>query len=201
MNAATIHVVDDDASFLQAISRLLRATGFAVQTYESAAALLTGLKADAPGCIVSDLNMPGTNGLQLQEMLVAQGKAQPILFLTGNGDIPSSVTAMKAGAVDFLEKRAPQEKLLEAIRRALSQGERDQAESVRRREVRAMLATLSSRELEVLEHVVSGKMNKEIAVELSIHERTVKLHRSAITTKLRAPSVAELTRIWLEAGY
>ena len=196
----TVYVVDDDESFLRAASRLLRASGFDVKTYVSADELLTrGFDSDH-GCIVSDLNMPGMNGLDLQAALASKHHSIPLIFLTGAGDIPSTVIAMKSGAVDFLEKRAPKEKLLEAVHRALSQSKEERAERVRKRKLHEMFARLSERELEVLQHVVEGKMNKEIAADLDIHERTVKLHRTAITTKLRVQSVAELTRLWLEVG-
>ena len=196
----TVHIVDDDESFLRATSRLLRASGFKVETYSSADELLAHPFDDADGCIISDLNMPRKNGLDLQATLAGREHSLPMIFLTGAGDIPSIVRAMKSGAVDFLEKRAPKEKLLDAVRRALVQNEHEQGERKRRHELRARFSELSVRELEVLEHVVLGKMNKEIAADLGIHERTVKLHRTAITTKLQVQSVAELTRLWLEAG-
>lgn len=197
MSLVTVHVVDDDESFLRAITRLLRASGFEVKTFASAAEFLAQPLQEAQGCVVSDLQMPGMNGLAFQEAMQAAGHTMPVLFLTGNGDIPSSVTAMKQGAVDFLEKRAPKEALLAAVRRAL---ERDAAEHSQRRlqrEVASRFACLSDREKQVLAEVVRGRMNKEIAADLDIHERTVKLHRTAITTKLQVQSVAELTRLWL----
>lgn len=200
MAPATVHVVDDDESFLRAVTRLLRAGGYEVRKFLSAADFLAEPLQDARGCVVSDLRMPGMSGLALQEAMARSGHTMPILFLTGNGDIPSTVSAMQQGAVDFIEKRAPKEKLLDAVNRALA---RDEAERGRRRlerEARARLATLSDREREVLAEVVRGRMNKEIAADLDIHERTVKLHRTAITTKLGVQSVAELTRLWLLIG-
>jgi FixJ family two-component response regulator len=200
MPAAIVHVVDDDASFLRAASRLLRASGFTVETYLSADEFLARPLPDKPGCIISDLNMPGKSGLELQTALSRRGHAPPMIFLTGAGDIPSTVSAIQGGAVDFLEKHAPLEKLLEAVSRALAQDQRDRSERAKRRELGSRFCELSARELEVLGQVVRGSRNKEIAAALGIHERTVKLHRTAITTKLRVRSVAELTRIWLEAG-
>jgi len=200
MVPATVHLIDDDASFLPAMARLMEASGFAVKTYRSAQEFLTCDYLDLPGCIVTDLNIPGMNGLELQQALVKNGCAMPIIFLTGNGDVPSAVNAMKSGAVDFLEKCAPKERLLESIRAALAMDEQMRREASARMERRSRLSALTEREMEVLEHVVRGKMNKEIAAELGIHERTVKLHRTAITTKLRVQSVAELTRLVLEAG-
>ena len=197
---STIHIVDDDASFLTATARLLRASGFVVKTFVSAAEFLTQREADAPGCVVADLHMPEMDGLDLQAALARTRNPLPILFLTGQGDIPSSVRAMRRGAEDFLEKRAPMEKLLDAVRRALDRDARERAARDRQREVRARFETLTEREREVLGHVVRGRLNKQIADNLGIGERTVKLHRTAITTKLGVPSVAELMRLVQEAG-
>lgn len=197
---ATIHIVDDDELFLAAISRFLRASGFAVKTYSSASELLAEGAADAPSCVLADLQMPGMNGLELQTALARIRNPLPIVFLTGHGDIPSTVRAMREGAVDFLEKRAPNAHLLDAVRRALARDAHDRAARARQRELRARFDTLSAREREVLSHVVRGRLNKQIASDLGIHERTVKLHRTAVTTKLGVQSVAELTQLALEAG-
>jgi FixJ family two-component response regulator len=196
----TVQIVDDDRSFLVATSRLLRASGFVVKTFSSAADFLAQHNTDAPGCVLADLQMPGMNGLDLQSALARSRNPLPILFLTGHGDIPSSVRAMRGGAVDFLEKRAAKEKLIDAVRRALSRDAHEREERARRRELRARFDALTERELEVLSHVVRGRLNKQIAADLGIHERTVKLHRTSITTKLGVQSVAELTRLTLEAG-
>jgi len=195
-----VHVVDDDASFLTAISRLLRANGFSVKTYSSAHKFLAHRDADVPGCVLADLQMPEMDGLDLQSALAQTLNPLPILFLTGHGDIPSSVQAMRGGAEDFLEKRAPKEKLLDAVRRALARDSREREARARQRQLRARFDSLSERELEVLSHVVQGRLNKQIAGDLGIHERTVKLHRTAITTKLKVQSVAELTKLTEEAG-
>jgi two-component system response regulator FixJ len=146
------------------------------------------------------LRMPDMNGLEMQEAMVRAGHHMPVIFLTGNGDIPSTVSAIQQGAVDYIEKCAPKEKLLEAIQRALTREGEDHRRRLKRVQLETRLAALSEREREVLAEVVQGKMNKEIAAELGIHERTVKLHRTAITTKLQVQSVAELTRLWLQAG-
>jgi FixJ family two-component response regulator len=196
----TVHIVDDDASFLAAVSRLLRASGFAVKTFSSASDFFAQRDIGAPGCVVADLQMPEMNGLDLQSALARARNPLPTLFLTGQGDIPSSVRAMRGGAEDFLEKSAPKEKLIEAVKRALARDDRERQERARQRELRARFDALSKREFEVLGHVVKGKLNKQIADDLGIHERTVKLHRTAITMKLGAPSVAELTRLTLDAG-
>jgi FixJ family two-component response regulator len=196
----TVQIVDDDRSFLVATSRLLRASGFVVKTFSSAGDFLAQHDTDAPGCVLADLQMPGMNGLELQSALAQSPNPLPILFLTGHGDIPSSVRAMRGGAVDFLEKRAPKEKLIDAVKRALARDVQERGERARREELRSLFDALSERELEVLFHVVKGRLNKQIAGDLGIHERTVKLHRTAITTKLGVQSVAELTRLTLEAG-
>jgi FixJ family two-component response regulator len=195
-----VHVVDDDTPFLTAISRLLRANGFSVQTYSSAHDFLTQRDADASGCVLADLRMPQMSGLDLQSALAQSPNPLPIVFLTGHGDISSTVRAMRGGAEDFLEKRAPKEALLDAVTRALGRDSREREARKRQRELRALFRTLTDRELEVLSHVVRGRLNKQIAGDLEIHERTVKLHRTAITTKLKVQSVAELTRLTQEAG-
>jgi two-component system response regulator FixJ len=198
--APLIRVVDDDASFRKAVARMLRASGFAVKTFASAAEYLAAPEAEIPGCVLVDLQMPGSSGLDLQEALAQAGHAMPVIFLSGHGDIPTTVQAMRRGAEDFLTKRASREDLLAAVSRALARDVRERAERARREALRGRLAALSPREREVLQHVVQGRLNKQIAADLGIHERTVKLHRTAITTKLGVFSVAELTKLWVEAG-
>jgi two-component system, LuxR family, response regulator FixJ len=195
-----VHLVDDDASFLAAISRLLRASGFAVKAFSSASDFLEQREANAPGCVLADLQMPEMSGLELQSALARTRNPLPILFLTGHGDIPSTVRAMRGGAEDFLEKRASKERLLDAVKRALARDVREREDRARQGELRALFAAPTKRELEVLGHVVLGRLNKQIAADLCIHERTVKLHRTAITRKLRVQSAAELTRLTDEAG-
>ncbi len=200
MPPATVFVVDDDASFLAAVSRLLRATGHPVKTFSSASEFLQSLPAVGPGCVVADLQMPGLSGLDLQAALARTNNPLPVLFLTGHGDIPTTVRAMRQGAEDFLTKRAPKEALLDAVNRALARDARERAKRTRVQALRARFDMLTEREREVLQHVLRGQLNKQIAADLGIHERTVKLHRTAITTKLGVPSVAELTRLAQEAG-
>jgi FixJ family two-component response regulator len=198
--APTVFVVDDDVSFLRSVSRFLGASGFHVAIHNSAAEFLTMLKPGMAGCVVSDLKMPGMDGMALQEALQKAGSPLPILFLTGHGDIPVTVQAMRGGAEDFLTKLAPKEDLIAAIKRALARDAKERAERERQRQLRTRIDTLTEREREVLRHVVQGKLNKQIAADLGIHERTVKLHRTSITTKLGVYSVAELTRLVQEAG-
>lgn len=194
-DATTVFVVDDDPSALRAVSRLLRLSGFRVAEFGSAAAFLAQLHPGVAGCVVTDLKMPGLDGLGLQQTLRQTGNALPVIFLSGHGDIPTSVLAMRHGAEDFLVKTAPKEMLIDAIRRALVQDERQRADRVRRDSVRQLLDTLSPREREVLDQVLQGKPNKQIAADLAIHERTVKLHRTSLTRKLGVHSVAELARL------
>jgi len=195
-----VRIVDDDASFRTALARLLRAAGFAVQAFASAEEFLAGPAREVPGCVLVDLQMPGLSGLDLQHALAQDGRGLPVIFLSGHGDIPTTVHAMRRGAEDFLTKSAPKEELLAAVHRALARDARERAERARRDAVRARFAALTPREREVLQHVVQGQLNKQIAFDLGIHERTVKAHRTAITTKLGVSSVAELTTLWLEAG-
>jgi FixJ family two-component response regulator len=190
-----VHVVDDDASFLTAVSRLLRASGFTVRTFGSAAELLSGLAADTHGCVIADLRMPGVSGLELQESLVKAGNLIPVIFLTGAGDIPSTVRAMRYGAEDFLSKSAPKKNLLDAVKRALERDARERAERARLRELRTPFESLTPRDREVLTHVLRGQLNKQIARDLGVDQRSVKRHRTSIMTKLQVQSVAELTHL------
>ena len=196
---ATVHVVDDDASFLSALSRMLRTAGFEVRSFASAAELLAQSSPETRGCLVTDLSMPGMDGLELQAALTKIGVVLPVVFLTGCGDIPSSVHAMRGGAIDFLEKRATLEELLAAIRRALEHDAAHHDARSRLTELRRKFAKLTPREREVLLHVVNGRMNKQIAASLGINERTVKLHRMSITTKVGVHSAAQLATLASDA--
>ena len=196
----TVFIVDDDTSFLNSFARFLRAAGYGVETFNSARAFLNQLSPEQMGCVVTDLQMPDLNGLELQAALNDNPNPLPVIFLTGQGDIPSTVRAMRKGAEDFLTKLAPKEELLAAVQRALARAEQERRQRERLRELRRLFSLLSERELEVLSHVVRGKLNKQIAADLAINERTVKLHRTSITRKLGLHSVAELTRLTAEAG-
>ena len=195
-----VRIVDDDISFLTAVARMLRASGFAVKKFTSAAEFLARPELDVPGCVLVDLQMPGLNGLDLQEALAKDGHGLPVIFLSGHGDIPITVQAMRRGAEDFLTKRAPKEDLLDAVKRALDRDALERAGRVRLEALRARFAALTPREIEVLQHVVQGKLNKQIAYDLGIHERTVKFHRASIMSKLGVYSAAQLTQFWMEAG-
>ncbi|MGK6310751.1 response regulator transcription factor [Variovorax sp. DT-64] len=195
-----VYIVDDDASFLKSMARLLSASGFMVRTHASASDFLVHFDNDTPGCVVTDLEMPELTGLDLQLALAHTPNPLPLLFLTGHGDIASTVRAMREGAEDFLEKRAPKEELLDAVRRALERGAHERQARVRRSGLRAAFDTLTAREHEVLAHVLRGRLNKQMAGDLGINERTVKLHRTALMIKLGVRSVAALTRLAQEAG-
>jgi FixJ family two-component response regulator len=191
----TVFVVDDDPSILRALTRLLRAGGHAVSAFRSPRDFLAQHDPAVPGCVVLDLAMPGLNGLELQTALAASGCQRPIIFVSGHGDVPSSVRAMKAGAVDFLTKPVSEENLLAAIRRAI---ERDHLMRQARAELQAIgerLNKLTPREREVLQHVVSGQLNKEIAADLGTVEKTVKVHRSRVMEKMGVRSLADLVRM------
>ena len=196
---STVYIVDDDISHLRSIARLMRASGFQVVIHNSAAEFLAELRPDMTGCVVTDLMMPEMDGMALQQALRKSGNPLPIVFLTGHGDIPKSVQAMRGGAEDFLTKNAPKEDLLAAVNRALAHNAEDRARRARLQALRQPFESLTDREREVLRHVVQGQQNKQIAADLGIHERTVKLHRTHITTKLEVHSVAELTRMVQEA--
>lgn len=200
MNAPVVHVVDDDLSFRAALTRLLRASGFEVKAFATAEEFFKHLAPDTHGCAVVDLEMPGMNGLELQAALTQASNPIPLVFLTGHGNIPATVRAMRDGAEDFLEKRAPRETLLAAVGRALARDAEARAERDLKRKAEDRFNILTDREREVLGHVLKGRLNKQIAADLGIHERTVKLHRTGITTKLGVHSVAELARIILHGN-
>ena len=195
-----VHLVDDDASVLTALARLLRASGLAVRTYVSAQDFLAGRDDDTPGCVVADLRMPDVDGLALQDALGRTRHPLPLLFLTGHGDIASTVRAMRGGAEDFVEKSAPCGELLDAVGRALARNGREREARDRLAALHARFATLTAREREVLSQVVEGRLNKQIAGELGISERTVKVQRKSIMTKVGVRSVAALTRLTQEKG-
>ena len=190
-----IHIVDDDDSLRSALQRLLAAAGYRVKAYASAGEFLLDPPADAPGCLLLDLRMPGPSGLDLQEALVRHGIRLPVIFLSGHGDLATGVRAMKAGAVDFLSKPVEREPLLAAVARALELDATQRAASGVDREMRARFAQLTAREREVFELVAAGRLNKQIAEALGIAERTVKAQRAQVMAKLGAANAAELGRI------
>jgi FixJ family two-component response regulator len=196
----TVFVVDDDAAIRKAVSRLLRSAGIAVAVFESPTEFLAQYHPNTPGCLVLDLAMPGFDGLQLQTALGEKGSMLPIIFLTGHGDVSKSVQAMKGGAFDFLTKPVNAKNLLPAIRAAIERDAVVRREHANLSEIRARLDTLTPRERELLEHVVAGKLNKQIAADLGISEATVKMHRARMMAKTKVQSVAELARLMERCG-
>jgi FixJ family two-component response regulator len=195
----TVFLIDDDAPVRDALSRLLRAHRFAVAAFASPKEFLEHYNPDTPGCLVLDLKMRG-NGFGLQRTLREKGSPLPIIFLTGHGDVPKSVQALKGGAVDFLTKPVNDTDLLAAVRAAIQKDRALRREQAELSEVRARLATLTPREREVLEYVVSGKLNKQIAGDLGTVEQTVKVHRARVMQKMMVRSVAELVRLTERCG-
>ena len=201
MSSATVFLVDDDASVRRALARLIRSAGYRVEAFPSAREFLVrGPAADGPACLVLDIRMPGLTGLDLQGELQKNDSILPIIFITGYGDIPMSVKAMKAGAVDFLPKPVNDAALLRAIEQALARAAREVAEFAERKDIQRRLGTLTPRERQVLEHVIGGQLNKQIAFDLGTVERTIKVHRARVMNKMHVGSLAELVRIAEKIG-
>lgn len=196
---ATVFVVDDETPVRTALSRLLRAHRFAVAAFASPKEFLEQYDPGTPGCLVLDLKMLG-NGFGLQRTLQNRGSPIPIIFLSAHGDVPKTVQALKRGAVDFLTKPVNDKELLAAVRVAIEKDSALRRKQAKFFEIRGRLATLTSREREVLEHVVSGKLNKQIGADLGISERTVKAHRARVMEKMKVESVAELVRLVEHSG-
>ncbi|SEO88500.1 response regulator transcription factor [Pseudomonas sp. Snoq117.2] len=190
-----VHLVDDDASVRAALEDLLASVGLSTRSYVSAADFLDRARLDEPGCLVLDVRMPGMNGLDLQQELQRRGLALPIIFITGHGDIPMSVRAMKQGALEFLTKPFRDQDLLDAIGQALRRAQEAHAQRQRLQELQARLDTLNEGERAVLARVVTGLLNKQIAAQLGVSEITVKVRRAALMRKLQAGSLAELVKM------
>jgi len=196
----TVFVVDDDLAVLKSLSRLLRSAHLHAVTFTSPREFLDHYDPRAPGCLVLDVAMPGLNGLELQQALVAGGNDLPIVFLTGHGDIPMSVQAIKRGAVDFLTKPVNDNDLLQAIRAAIEKDRLQRQARDEVAEIQQCLEALTPREREVMEHVVAGQLNKQIAYDLGTVEKTIKVHRGQVMKKMQAQSVAELVRLAERVG-
>jgi FixJ family two-component response regulator len=197
----TVFVVDDDTAVLKSLSRLLRSAGLAVATFSSPRDFLDRHDPNTPGCLVLDVAMPGLNGLELQQALKARGPDPAIIFLTGHGDIPMSVNAMKRGAVDFLTKPVNDDDLLKAIRVAIEKDRLQRQADAEVTEIQQRLATLTPREREVMHHVISGHLNKQTAADLGTVEKTIKVHRARVMEKMKVHSVAELVHLAERAGF
>ena len=195
-----VHVVDDDDAMRDSLAFLLDCAGLEVRTYESALAFLDHIAGMERGCIVTDVRMPGMSGLELVQRLNEQGVKDPVIVITGHGDVPLAVQAMKAGVSDFIEKPFADDQLLGAIRTALARGSGQRQEEEEKSRIAGRLASLSQREREVLEGLVDGKPNKVIAFDLGISARTVEIYRANLMTKMQAGSLSELVRMALLAG-
>jgi FixJ family two-component response regulator len=196
----TVFLVDDDARVIKALSRLMRVRGYDVRSYTSPQEFLALHDRAVPGCAVLDVSMPELNGLELQHELTASGSHRPVVFVTGKGDIPMSVRAMQAGAIDFLTKPVSNKDLLGAIARAEQQDAKTRQIHAELAAIEAKITTLTPREREVLTHVVAGRLNKQIAYDLGTVEKTIKFHRSAVMKKLNVRTVADLVRMTEKAG-
>ncbi len=197
---SVVFVVDDDSSVREAIKSLIGSVGLGVETFETAQEFLRSTRPDAPGCVVLDVRLPGLSGLDLQRELAAHGINLPVIFITGHGDIPMSVRAMKAGALEFLTKPFRDQDLLDAIQQALERDRGARQHRAENAELRERFDSLTSREREVMGLVVSGLLNKQIAGELGTSEVTIKIHRSQVMKKMGAGSLAELVRMTEKLG-
>ncbi len=191
----TICVVDDDAEVRNSLRWLIESAGLRVATYASATEFLHGYDSETPGCLLLDLRLSGHSGLDLQQHLVTKGNGIPVIMITGHGDVPSAVRAMRSGALDFIEKPFDDQRLLDRIRQAVELDLRNRAGREERAEIAARLALLTPREREVLDRVVRGRANKQIAAELGISTKTVEAHRAHVMEKMRADSLAELIQL------
>jgi FixJ family two-component response regulator len=196
----TVFLVDDDAGVLKALARLLQTRGFEVRLFTSPQAFLADHDASVPGCAVLDVSMPDLDGLALQQAMTAGGSQRPVIFLTGKGDIPTGVRAMRAGAIDFLTKPVNDADLLAAIARAEKEDSEIRSANASLDSINARLAMLTPREREVMTHVIAGRLNKQIAGDLGTVEKTVKVHRGRVMNKLGVRSVADLVRLAEKAG-
>jgi RNA polymerase sigma factor (sigma-70 family) len=197
---ALVFLIDDDASVRKGVSRLLRSAGYDCETFASATDFLAREPYGGPTCLIVDVRMPGLNGMELQEVLMQRRREEQLVFITGHGDISMCSQAMKAGAVDFLPKPFGDDQLLECVERALSRSREQRQRSAEKGDARKLLDSLTPREFEVMQLVVAGMLNKQIASELAIAEKTVKVHRGRVMQKLGITSVAELVRTVEKAG-
>src|SRR4029453_8474386 len=198
--AATVFVIDDDAPVRKSLKRLLDAADYKVELFESAADFLARPPFQGASCVIVDVRMPGLSGIDLQKTLVQRRRQEQLVFLTGHGDIPICVQAMKAGAVDFLPKPFESKNLLDCVERALARSNEQRRQAAEKNSPRGLLDLLTPREFEVMQLLTTGMLNKQVGGELGIAEKTVKVHRGRVTQKLRVNSVAELVELMHTAG-
>ncbi len=199
-SAGQVFLVDDESSVRRAFTRLLQSAGFSVSSFGTAEEFLAAGPYDSGGCVVADLRMPGLSGLELQDRVAERGIDLPIVFVSGRADLGSGIQAMKGGAVDFLEKPVSDHDLIDAIRRALAEGERRRARREERELLEARLSKLTPREREVCSLIVLGLLNKQVGAELGASEKTIKVHRARVMEKMQAGSLAELVRMSDKVG-
>ncbi|MBW2176500.1 MAG: response regulator transcription factor [Deltaproteobacteria bacterium] len=195
-----VFVVDDDSSVCQSLTWLIESVGIKVETFPSAAEFLKRHPHDGPACLLLDVRMPGLSGFDLQNQLATAGRVIPIIFITGHGSVSMSVRAMKAGAVDFIEKPFEDQTLLDVLSQSLEKDRQAKREQAEKREIKQRVDSLTTREHEVFKRVVAGKLNKQIAFELGTTERTIKAHRARVMQKIQVHSLADLVRLAVKAG-
>ena len=197
---ATVFVVDDDAAVRDSLKALLESDGLTAEVYGAGQEFLDAHDTDRGGCLLLDVQMPDMNGLELQQKLAANGSSLPVIIITGHGDVPIAVKALKAGAVDFIEKPFTDDVILGSVRRALALGARNRREQASVDEAKAGIARLTTREYEVFEHLIIGRLNKQIAFDLGISARTVEVHRARVMEKMAARNLAHLVQMGLAKG-
>lgn len=196
---ATVFIVDDDDAVRESLAFLMKSVHHKTETFPSAQAFLDSYNANRAGCLVLDIRMPGMSGLELQDKLNQMGSILPIIFITGHGDVPMAVKAIKAGAADFVQKPFRDQELIERIGEVLEEDGHTRAEKLQRNEILRRMETLTEREREVMEQVVNGKANKVVAIDLNVSQRTVEIHRANVMEKMKARSLAQLVRLVMKA--
>lgn len=196
---ATVFIVDDDDAVRESLAFLMKSVGLKADSFPSAQAFLDSYNPNRAGCLVLDIRMPGMSGLELQDKLTQMGSILPIIFITGHGDVPMAVKAIKAGAADFVQKPFRDQELLDRIREVLEEDAHSRAEKLQRNEILRRMDTLTEREREVMEQVVDGKANKVVAIDLNVSQRTVEIHRANVMEKMKARSLAQLVRLVMKA--
>ncbi len=194
-----VFIVDDDDAVRESLAFLMKSVGLRAESFSSAQAFLDGYNPARAGCLVLDIRMPGMSGLELQDKLIQMGSILPVIFITGHGDVPMAVKAIKAGAADFVQKPFRDQELIDRIREVLEEDAHTRAEKLQRNEILRRMDTLTEREREVMEQVVDGKANKVVAIDLNVSQRTVEIHRANVMEKMKARSLAQLVRLVMKA--